>query len=53
MKIDIYILIGNHDIYFKNTNKVNSLQQLCTAPDGVNEVAGYMKGYLRWLTLMV
>ena len=37
MKIDTHMLIGNHDIYFKNTNKVNSLQQLCTAPDGVNE----------------
>ena len=36
-KIDTHILIGNHDIYFKNTNKVNSLQQLCTAPDGINE----------------
>ena len=37
MKIDTHMLIGNHDIYFKNTNSVNSLQQLCTAPDGVNE----------------
>jgi len=37
MKIDTHMLIGNHDIYFKNTNKVNSLQQLCTAPDGINE----------------
>ena len=37
MKIDTHMLIGNHDIYFKNTNSVNSLQQLCTAPDGINE----------------
>ena len=37
MKIDTHILIGNHDIYFKNTNTINSMQQLCTAPDGINE----------------
>ena len=36
-KIDTHILIGNHDIYYRNTNKVNAVQELCTAPDGVNE----------------
>ena len=36
-KIDTHILIGNHDIYYRNTNKVNAIQELCTAPDGVNE----------------
>ena len=36
-KIDTHILIGNHDIYYRNTNKVNAVKELCTAPDGVNE----------------
>ena len=29
--------ISNHDTYYKNTNKVNSIQQLCTSFDGINE----------------
>ena len=36
-KIDTHILIGNHDIYFRNTNKVNAVQELCTTHDGLNE----------------
>ena len=36
-KIDTHILIGNHDIYYRNTNKVNAVKSLCTAPDGENE----------------
>ena len=37
LKIDTHIILGNHDTYYKNTNKVNSIQQLCTSFDGVNE----------------
>ena len=36
-KIDTHILIGNHDIYYRNTNKVNAIKELCTTSDGVNE----------------
>ena len=36
-KIDTHIIIGNHDIYYRNTNKVNAIKELCTSPDGVNE----------------
>ncbi len=36
-KIDTHILIGNHDIYFRNTNKVNAIKELCTTADGINE----------------
>ena len=36
-KIDTHILIGNHDIYYRNTNKVNAIKELCTTPDGTNE----------------
>ena len=36
-KIDTHIIVGNHDIYFRNTNDINAVQELCTAPDGVNE----------------
>ena len=28
LKVDFHCLVGNHDIYFKNTNDVNSLQEL-------------------------
>ena len=27
-KLDTHILIGNHDTYYKNTNEVNSVQEL-------------------------
>ena len=37
LKIDTHIILGNHDTYYKNTNKVNSIEQLCTSFDGVNE----------------
>ena len=37
MKIDIHMLIGNHDIYFKNTNKVNTTTTMYSSSSGVNE----------------
>ena len=36
-KIDTHIIIGNHDIYYRNTNKVNAIKELCTTADGTNE----------------
>lgn len=35
--IDTHILIGNHDTYYKNTNRVNAIENLCTSYDGINE----------------
>ena len=37
LKIDTHIILGNHDTYYKNTNEVNSIEQLVTSFDGVNE----------------
>jgi len=37
LKIDTHIIIGNHDTYYKNTNEINSMQQLVTTFDGINE----------------
>ena len=31
LEINLHILVGNHDIYFRNTNDVNSLQELLGA----------------------
>ena len=28
LEIDLHILVGNHDIYFRNTNDINSLEEL-------------------------
>jgi predicted phosphodiesterase len=43
MKIDTHIILGNHDTYYKNTNSINSMQQLITTFDGVNEPFIYEK----------
>ena len=35
--IDTHIIIGNHDTYLKNTNKINSMTELFSSFDGKNE----------------
>ena len=37
MGIDTHIIIGNHDTYYKNTNKINAVQELFTTLEGVQE----------------
>lgn len=27
--LDLHMILGNHDVYYKNTNKVNAIQELC------------------------
>ena len=43
MRIDTHIILGNHDTYYKNTNRVNALQQLITTFDGKIEPWIYEK----------
>jgi hypothetical protein len=43
LKIDTHIILGNHDTYYKNTNEVNSMEQLITTFDGINEPWIYTK----------
>lgn len=38
MGIETYMLIGNHDIYYKNTNEVNSISQLAKDYDNIHIV---------------
>jgi len=35
--IDTHIIIGNHDCFHKNTNRINSIQNLCGTYDGLHE----------------
>jgi DNA repair exonuclease SbcCD nuclease subunit len=35
--VDTHIIIGNHDVYYKNTNDVNSMMELFTSFDGTKE----------------
>ena len=35
--IDTHIILGNHDTYYKNTNEVNAITELCTTYDGKHE----------------
>ena len=35
--IDTHIILGNHDTYYKNTNEVNAINELCTTYDGRHE----------------
>lgn len=35
MGVTLYIFVGNHDVYYKNTNKVNSLQFLTAMYDNI------------------
>jgi DNA repair exonuclease SbcCD nuclease subunit len=37
MGIDTHIIIGNHDTYYKNTNKINAVQELFTTLEGEQE----------------
>ena len=37
MNVDTHMIVGNHDIYYKNTNKVNSLTELFSTADHIIE----------------
>lgn len=36
-QIDTHIIVGNHDVFYRNTNAVNSVTELFTTPDGKHE----------------
>ena len=54
--IDLHIIIGNHDTYYKNTNEVNSMEELVgkdrcniyTGPEGV-EFDGVPIQFIPWI----
>jgi DNA repair exonuclease SbcCD nuclease subunit len=58
LKIDSYFLIGNHDIFFKNTNAVNSLVPVTKAFERVHLVEKYevidfdglSVGFISWIS---
>ena len=37
MGVDTHVIIGNHDIFYKNTNDINSMEELFTSSDGQYE----------------
>ena len=37
MNVDTHMIVGNHDIYYKNTNQVNSLTELFSTSDHILE----------------
>lgn len=55
--LKMYTLLGNHDVYYKNTNKINSLDQLIKEnnihvsvnPEIIN-IEGYDFGFIPWIT---
>lgn len=53
----LHCILGNHDVYYKNTNRINSLNELLDKnkikiydkPQTV-EIEGYMIGFVPWMT---
>jgi len=53
----LHCVLGNHDVYYKNTNKINSLKELLDKnkikiydkPQTI-EIEGHMIGFVPWMT---